>query len=151
MKVIFLDIDGVLNRGGFSAVAQSSSFDRPAIDRLNRVLDATGARLVLSSSWRYVVLDGTMNLRGFEFLLRTHGLRTGALHDHTCADEVVPERGAQILRWLTQHAREVEAWAALDDQPLELGAGAAWRHVRTDPAEGLTDEDAARLIAILGA
>jgi hypothetical protein len=149
MKVIFLDIDGVLNRGGFSSVAQSSSFDGAAVQRLNGVLAATGARLVLSSSWRYVILDGTMNLAGFEFLMRTHGLAKGALFDHTCADEVIAERGAQIRRWLTEHP--VEAWAAVDDQRLQLGRGEEWRHVRTDPTRGLTDEDAARLAAILDA
>jgi hypothetical protein len=147
VKVLFLDIDGVLNRGGFSSTAQSTSFDPLAITRLNRLLAATGARLVLSSSWRYVILDGTMSLSGFEFLMRTHGLMRGAFYDHTCGDEVVPERGAQIKRWLAEH--NVEGWAAVDDQPLQLG-DASWRHVRTDPTQGLTDADAARLAAILG-
>jgi hypothetical protein len=146
VKVLFLDIDGVLNHGGFSATAQSSSFDPEAIARLNRLLTRTGARAVLSSSWRYVILDGTMTLQGFEFMMRTHGLMRGALFDHTCADEEVRERGAQIRRWLEHHP--VDAWAAVDDQPLDLGAS-AWRHVRTDPTRGLTDSDAARLATIL--
>lgn len=148
MKVLFLDIDGVLNDRSRSPLAESSSFDAGAVMRLNRVITSTGARLVLSSSWRYVIIDGTMTLGGFEFLLRTHGLAQGSLVGHTCADELVPSRAGQIRQWLTTHG-PCEAWAAVDDHDLGLGDD-GWRQVRTAWELGLTDSDADRLIEILG-
>ncbi|HEY0708182.1 MAG TPA: HAD domain-containing protein [Polyangia bacterium] len=148
MKIIFLDIDGVLNDRSRDPAAESSSFDRAAVARLNRVLATTGAKLVLSSSWRYVILDGTMTLGGFDFLLRTHGMAQESLIGVTCEDEVVPGRAAQIRRWLDQHG-PCGVWAAVDDHDLALGED-AWRQVRTQWELGLTDADADRLIEILG-
>lgn len=55
MKVIFLDVDGVLNsqdlfeRCGEELVP----IDEENIRYLKEIVDATGAQIVLSSSWRY--------------------------------------------------------------------------------------------------
>jgi hypothetical protein len=147
MKLVFLDIDGVLNDNAVCATAESSSLNPAAVARLNQVLRATGAKLVLSSSWRYLILDGSMSLQGFEYLLRTHGLDKDCLLGHTDADEACPGRAAQILRWLGQHGSGA-SWAVLDDDVLDLG-GQSWRHVQTQRGVGLTDADAARVLAIL--
>lgn len=147
MKILFLDIDGVLNDGTRNAAAESSTFDRAAVARLNQVIEATACKLVLSSSWRYVIIDGSMTVGGFEFLMRTHGLAKGTLLGHTCEDEVAPGRAAQIRRWLLRH-EPCETWAAVDDHDLGLGED-QWRQVRTNWSVGLTDSDAARLIEIL--
>lgn len=57
MKLVFLDIDGVLNnlttcRG---ARCDEDCFDPELVKRLNRLTEMTGAHLVLSSSWRLLV------------------------------------------------------------------------------------------------
>jgi hypothetical protein len=148
LNIVFLDIDGVLNSVDLrSALAESSSLDPRPVACLNRILRETGARLVLSSSWRYLILGGAMTLSGFEYLLRTHGVAKDCLAGHTCPDEDTAERGAQIRRWLDEHG-PVAAWAALDDMPLELGAD-SWRHVQTDRRVGLSDADATSVIRIL--
>ena len=152
MKVLFLDIDGVLNDSHFNPAAESSSLSGPAVTRLNQILRATGAKLVLSSSWRYLILDRAMTLQGFEYLLRTHGVDKGSLIGHTGpddADETQPGRAVQIRRWLQDH-HDVSAWAALDDHLLELGDD-SWRQVKTDGQVGLTEANAAAVIDILGA
>ena len=60
-KYLFLDIDGVLNHDGWFDSEyykkhqenwQKSMFDPECVARVNRILEATGARLVVSSSWR---------------------------------------------------------------------------------------------------
>lgn len=67
LKVIFLDVDGVLISEEFSMAELNRRFDdsdmptrntrdgldSKAIKRLNTITDITGARLVLSSSWRH--------------------------------------------------------------------------------------------------
>jgi hypothetical protein len=147
MKILFLDIDGVLNDNTFNAAAESSTLDPAAVARLNQVLRTTGAKLVLSSSWRYLILDRAMTLQGFEYLLRTHGLDKGCLIGLTGPDEEGPGRAAQIQRWLADNGR-ITDWAVLDDAALDLGE-VRWRHVRPDRGAGLSDADAAQLIAIL--
>jgi hypothetical protein len=148
LRVLFLDIDGVLNCAGQrSDLAESSSLDAGAVARLNDVIARTGAKLVLSSSWRYLILGGAMTVSGFEYLLRTHGVAKGCLAGHTCGDEDTPERGAQIHRWLAEH-ETVTGWAAVDDGRLQLGAD-GWRQVQTDQRLGLTDGDAEALVRIL--
>jgi hypothetical protein len=148
VRVLFLDIDGVLNAGAFSVTAESSSLDAAAVERLNGILTATGAKLVLSSSWRYLILGGSMTVEGFEYLLRTHGVTKGCLIDHTCADEATAGRGRQILRWLEEHGA-VEAWAVVDDLAIDDLGAERWRHVRTDARVGLSAADAATIVRIL--
>lgn len=60
-KYLFLDIDGVLNHDewfesdGYRRNPQEwkvSMFDPACVERVNRILSETGAKLVVSSSWR---------------------------------------------------------------------------------------------------
>lgn len=60
-KYLFLDIDGVLNHDEwFDSVHykrhqenwKKSMFDPECVTRVNKILETTGARLVVSSSWR---------------------------------------------------------------------------------------------------
>lgn len=60
-KYLFLDIDGVLNHDewfesdGYKRDPQEwkvSMFDPACVERVNRILSETGAKLVVSSSWR---------------------------------------------------------------------------------------------------
>jgi hypothetical protein len=60
MKVIFLDIDGVLNSQNFihsfNGKWELHSVDPNAINVLNEIIKATNAKIVISSSWR-IILD----------------------------------------------------------------------------------------------
>ena len=47
MKVLFLDIDGVLKEESYKAAFQDECFAR-----LKRIIDATDAQIILISSWR---------------------------------------------------------------------------------------------------
>lgn len=60
-KILFLDIDGVLNHDTwFNSIAYKSHeqswkvsmFDPECVKRVNTILEKTGAKLVISSSWR---------------------------------------------------------------------------------------------------
>lgn len=103
MRVIFLDIDGVLNTNqvhnprGFPYVVE----DR-LVDRFNRLVERTSARVVLMSTWR----------------LDPIGL-LAAKHFRITFSDVTPDmpdgaRSAEILAWLKAHP-EVERFVVLDD------------------------------------
>ena len=61
-RVIFLDVDGVLNNGSWAMemydkgirVYRDGILFEPALERLKRLVDATGAIIVVSSSWRQI-------------------------------------------------------------------------------------------------
>lgn len=151
MKVLFLDIDGVLNGHFFDRAAESSTINPACVARLNRVLAETRCSIVISSAWRYMILGGAMTLRGFEYMLRTHGVHcVGGVIGHTRADTSpgsdYEERGRQCREWLKDHP-EVKTFACVDDAQVGFSGLPI---VRTDGAKGLTDEDAAALIGLLG-
>ena len=54
MKVIFLDIDGVLNNEYSKTRAPSGviGIDGDKVKRLRKIVESTGAKLVLTSSWK---------------------------------------------------------------------------------------------------
>lgn len=147
--VLFLDIDGVLNGHEYDREAESSTLRPALVARLNRVLRETGCAIVLSSAWRYMVLNGAMTLNGFGYLLRTHGVRVGAsLVGATGRDpqtEDPEERGRLIQAWVT--ANRVERFAVVDDMQ---GGFTGLPMVRTDGKAGLSEADTDALIALLG-
>lgn len=114
MKIIFLDIDGVLcsqrsdtayhGRPTPTDTTLWDKFDRCAIDLLKAAVEATGAHVVLSSTWRT-----TVNMPTLEYCLGVKIL------DATRADATPDEqRGLQIKDWLDAHP-EVTRYAILDD------------------------------------
>lgn len=149
--VLFLDIDGVINVRGDHETGRA--LIRPACAAtLHRVLATTGAIVVLSSSWRYQVLLGAMTARGFEHLLRSHGIAAQVV-DVTAPDDAAQaasfatcgrHRGQQIREWLAERPH-VTRWAVVDDVDVDVGP-----LVRTDPAVGLTPADGDRLVDLLG-
>lgn len=152
MKVLFLDIDGVANRH----VPHANGYcgmDGDCVARLNRVIAATDCRVVVSSSWRYMVLCGAMNLIGLEHLLLTHGLdaRKRVL-GVTPSDEITgghERRAQQVAAWLRDNAVGVTRWAVVDDRPYDFPPP-PYPFVHVAESAGLTAADADRLIELLG-
>lgn len=150
--VLFLDVDGVLNGHDYDQIALSCTLRRSCVLELNRVIEATNCQIVLSSSWRYMVLGGAITLAGFAYLLRTHGV-TAAIRivGHTDGDaehRIKDERSAQIKAWLARHP-EITRYAVVDDMPEENDAFEGLPLVRTQHRDGLTADDANKLIRLL--
>ena len=87
MKLLFLDIDGVLNNhtpleSGYNGICQHRA------RLLNIILESVpDLQIVVSSAWRYMILEGAMTLKGFAHLLAIHGIKShGRMHGHTEAD-----------------------------------------------------------------
>lgn len=167
MKVLFLDIDGVLNGHEWDDEAKSCNVRRECVKHLNRVVRETGCVIVVSSAWRYILHAGDMTPRGFGYMLRTHGLLSGGRQlvvGYTAKDaepvrqERHGERGRQCRQWLDDWSaalltgsqpEPVASYAAVDDDDdgfAEAGIPA----VITDGGTGLTAADADRLIEMLG-
>lgn len=116
-KVIFLDVDGVLNHADCAERSPMGfmGIDPEKIKILRQIIEATGASIVLSSSWKMGWhRDDGWNDADVEYLnmaLAKEGLQ---IIDKTENAASLAWRGAEILQWVKEHP-EIEAWAVLDD------------------------------------
>lgn len=153
MKIIFLDIDGVLNSRQWMEEFHAQHptehrfmqerFDEKAVARLQRLVEATDAKIVISSTWR--LLHSLSDIRG---LLNQHGFK-GDVIDKTPR---IPDgvRGGEIETWLSQRNSflgDVDSFVILDDdddmEPLMD------KLVQTNFEFGLQDEHVEKAIEML--
>lgn len=113
MKVIFLDIDGVLNTANYTLINEKSpsnyvfgGFDPACVNRLNQITKATEAKLVLSSSWRKL-----FEIETIRKLFSYQGIEA-ELIDYTISNSR-RTRGFEIESWLNEN--NVESFVILDD------------------------------------
>lgn len=164
-KVLFLDIDGVLNTerqhwhcqmNGIAPIDRFGyAFDPKAVANLANILTDTGAEIVISSSWKSIglanlvelwenrglpgkIIDITPNTISDEFLLNAN------LDDM----ELLPIKGVEIKEWLTNHGRQVSHYAIIDDESGMLLEQQP-HFVRTNPQFGITRTDSQKVINIL--
>lgn len=137
LKILFLDIDGVLNR----TPCVSSGLPRieaHLAERLNQIIQRTGARVVLSTTWRNWYYLGWLNLHGWKCLLGTHGI--------DCEVVGVLPRGdkqARLEEWLGLRGQIVD-FVVLDDKRIHPC------QVLTNGQQGLTAADVEEAVRILG-
>ncbi len=157
MKVIFLDIDGVLNTEESWDNNENEIIDRNNVKIFKSVIDQTGAVVVMSSGWRLWFDENMMPEDGYsqylydilcEFNIKLFGktpdfstaeIRTRKTFSHVKAKE--------IIAWLNEH-ETVDKYIVLDD--LDLKNEEINSHlVRTNPQFGITEDDAQRIIEML--
>jgi hypothetical protein len=131
VKVIFLDIDDVLNT--LSTRQRGELFDPVNVRAFNEVLDSTSAEIVVSSTWRL-----SASAAEWEQILLGAGIHAaGRVLGVTPWLEGVP-RGAEIAYWLEQASTDVCRYAILDDRDDMVPCQ---EHLlRTYPEFGLTDD-----------
>ena len=174
MKVLFLDIDGVLNSENwfgyrlyciknnmFNEVMnfvntnderikhKLSMIDDRAIANLNRIIEETGCKVVLSSSWRSCVeAENALT----EYLLKLKGFKY-ELYDVTPRlwfNDFSIRRGEEIKLWMDKESEknEIESFVILDDDsdmlPEQMN-----NFIQIDGQVGLIDKDVFTAIEIL--
>lgn len=157
MKVVFLDFDGVVNSAEFFARESKADpgrdLDRDAVACVTRILEATGAVVVISSTWRIFhkldELREILSAHGFrgEIIGKTptHGYKPGS------SEELwMPyiARGYEIQAWIDTQETPPEAFVILDDDDDMVHLQD--RLVLTSWETGLLDEHVAAAIAMLG-
>lgn len=115
MKIIFLDFDGVLNSHQWIRANQHlpkiepwlhTTVDKEAVARVEEIARVTGAKVVVSSTWRLLNPLGKLKR-----ILKDHGF-TGEVIDKT--PHLGTARGNEIAQWLNENG-PVEAFVILDD------------------------------------
>ncbi len=133
MKIIFLDIDGVLNSKRYDNLrtAEQGNIDETRLALLKGLVDDMQAKLVLISTWRKH-WDADASLcdevgRQLNALFGKYGM---TIMDKT-PELLAYDRPWEVRRWLREHEGEVESYVILDDIPWGWGE-LEERHVRTD-------------------
>ena len=151
MKVIFCDVDGVLNNEKTQGHSPSgyTGVSNDLIRNLRKIVDATDAKIVLSSDWR-LVRDDPEHGKDYRYLTRKlYIVGSLTITDHT-VDISWSKRGTEIRQYLSDHP-DVTHFAVLDDLPFRdfLNNELLCNLVLTNPRKGLTDEDVERAVKIL--
>ena len=154
IKVIFLDIDGVLNSRKYDLTrdyAQNTNIDETRLPLLKEIVDVTGAKIVLSSTWRMHWNENAkecsesgnyLNACFEKFGLKIYG-KTPILARNT-------PRKDEIEAWLRETDEEIESFVILDDYAFGWG-NLAERLVKTSAhvGFGLEKEHVEKAIALL--
>lgn len=159
MKILFLDIDGVLNSERWNQeheqkICEGVLIDRTKIDLLSGIIMKTGAEIVLHSGWKFW-LDEFLNPLRKESeilmqLLSDQGMKIYDVTPDFSTEEIRRTRkfsrvkAKEILGWLELHS-EVTGWAVLDDLDLHNDV-VEEKQVKTDAKVGLTQENVVQVI-----
>ena len=113
LKIIFLDIDGVLNsemyyRSVDRTIKDWSRFDPNVVDMIIELAEEFAAEIVISSTWRFGAIKQLNNE------LTKSGLKK-FLHKDWKTPQIYPShRGTEIKMWLDKHL-EVTNYTIIDD------------------------------------
>lgn len=170
MNYIFLDVDGVLNSENFikEHLDDDVILDESKVELLEKLVKATNAKVVLSSSWR-TFFSPKMNVltsiwtfepytRGKELkaLLEKHGIklvgrtkvsrnRWGDIYDEGL-------RGDEIEKYIKNHLNENDKFVVFDDEIFALESSLMRfgdSFIRTEWKEGLQEKDIEKALNIL--
>lgn len=144
--LIFLDIDGVLNNMPWMNENGFGTLDPTNVQRLVRLVEWTGADIVISSDWRrfFTYDDLCRRLRDYGVPDRFLGV-TPQLEDDSQSWDTFP-RGLEIKTWLETH-EWTGSFVILDDRSdMEPYLD---RLVLTDQKRGLTETDIKQALSIL--
>ena len=144
-RILFLDIDGVLNSEEYYKNCNNSSenfsrFDSSSVSLIKSLIEEFSLKIVISSTWRYGAVDRLM-----------HELKKNKLLDYLYHDWFTPvihpaHRGTEIKLWLDLHP-EVADYVIIDDDDNMLEEQKNY-FVRTSLHLGMNNEHYNRVRAI---
>lgn len=146
MKVVFLDVDGVLNSEDYYMEHQENialqQIDEACVERLKRIVDATDATIVLSSSWRGGWDKNPQNIDPYCMQLVNALAKYGmSISDKTSYLETW-DRSREVQLWLKSQKEKVDSFLILDDYDYnwqERGYEEHW--IQTNFADGGLKEE----------
>lgn len=150
-KIIFLDIDGVLNGYNFwsltgwkiacklnirdwyrTHIRKPFGIHEEKVRHLSKIIEKTNAKVVMSSSWRYgwwktPYEKQTENQKRLTDLLKKYNIEV---------IDITPKlldgrRDTEIQTWIKNHSNEIYSFVILDDEKFDLECFVGNRLVQT--------------------
>jgi hypothetical protein len=149
--IIFLDIDGVLctqNQWKPEVMADDgySQFNQQCVKNLNKLIEQTNAKVILTSSRRI-----NKTVEAFAAILQRRGFRgelLGKINEN--AELSAVSRGDEIREWLEKYGEPARYVIIDDDSRLaQIGEPYFQHWVRTTYHRGLDEEAMARALILL--
>ena len=135
MKVIFLDIDGVLNTNSDKEISNDK------LKLLSELVSKTGADVVLSSSWRNWWNNPKTNIPG-SFITKWKKQFLDNNLSITLTTELECPKNLPVEKFTIQY--DVKCFIVLDDEPIDIS-----NLVQTNGDVGLTQSDCQRAAHLL--
>lgn len=133
MKILFLDVDGVLNIHDNVAAVHKDK-----VDLVNVIVEQTGSKIILSSSWKHSKKDVTYLRTLFDILDVTPDIQR---------DRPTLARRLEICKWNAINSPTKAV--AIDDMDLYFTSRDNIKFFRTDPMVGLTKDMAEEIIVYM--
>jgi HAD domain in Swiss Army Knife RNA repair proteins len=157
MDVLFLDIDGCLNSAKYIKRIDID-FDDPkyqidpdAVVRLNAITQLTGAKIVVSSTWRYAFKGDLSKLQDCMASYNITGRVIGMTPEPELLTNsilyIAATRSDEIQAWLNNH-NDIDHYVIIDDETLDETLSA--HHVQPLFESGLQDHHVRQTLTILG-
>ena len=155
-KIIFLDIDGVLNSQKwydfyisnemYKDKSKDFDLDPSAIELLNSILEEVpSVRIVVSSTWRYDIDDTIDRLKAQGLKIPVIGKTSVKVHE----DQYMP-RGVLVKKWIDEHICSDTCNYVILDDDTDFLIDQANNFIKTSSSEGITEDNVKRAIGILG-
>lgn len=156
MKVIFLDFDGVI-----TTMKSRWNLCKEKMELVKEIVDKTGAKIVISSSWRHSTLESTLDyittlgnafVHNVTFLMPEDVVGvTDRIYYHKCSDKKKHEyhvcRGVEIEHYLYEHP-EIKNYVILDDDS-DMLLSQRKHFVKTHTLRGISKKNVETAIKIL--
>ncbi len=166
-KIIFLDFDGVLNTEHYQNLLMYHGkawkdkhgvyFDPETVAGLKRIVEETGADIVIESSWKYLGLEEMQQMwRDRDMPGKVIDVTPSSASDswllNADLDDVDPARtqwkGIEIASWIADNLHKGDQYVIIDDEYVILDFQLT-HFTQTNPYDGLSPELADKAIRIL--
>ena len=157
-KWIFLDIDFVLNSRDWNRFYRDNDFkynpdvdpdiDFRAVERINKLVEITGAEIILSSSWRFYLLETANRLShsGLKYNIKDIIKGEECIYHEDWPDVKHPTRSDLIADFIEENP--CENYVILDDID-DMTDEQQPHFIKTNQEYGFTDTDLEKAIRIL--
>ena len=158
VKILFLDIDGVLNTFDDVLQMHERHINKEHLSRLTYIVDKTHCKIVLSTSWRNIIQK---KRELWEELSKVGLIRKELIlgERYEMTPDLCPfeQRTDEIIKALDDIKRKTKvcSWVVLDDMDLLKKGQKGNRErindhfIQCDPEHGLTDKQSIEAISIL--
>ena len=162
-----MDFDGVLNteyyqnnlcyQGLAYQDEYGAFFDPETTKQLKRIIDATNAKIVIESSWKYLGLDAMQEMWSDRQLPgKVIDITPSSVSDQWLLtanlDDIDPTmghcKGMEIASWLADYAGPDVRYVIIDDEYVILDSQVP-NFILTNPYDGITEELADKAISFL--
>lgn len=158
MKLIFLDLEGVLNSTKFwlkgcpppSANSPYNMFDPEAISLINKIIEMTDAEIVLTSTLRIYYKKINKFFENIGIKGKLNGILSGKYESerYNRKDEF-KAKGKEIAEYIDSLNNPVSSWCIIDDEDIEFLETQKSKLIKTDFINGLTLENVNKIIELL--